>query len=253
MSSANTALKAIETHYKGYRFRSRLEARWAVFFDALGVTYAYEPEGYDLGDGFRYLPDFWLPGHEWYIEIKPTEPTQREIECVRRLAAQSGKHVVLLEGTPRAPRMDLEWDSFPEEVYYKAHIAYGHCRQWLSWGIQYDIDTMHEFLAGKGIEAPEWDGRIETLRTWTELDEAYYYCEYGNEHPRKRWGPADNNLAWGYRDDELTLIEEEQIHPYGTDARLRYAYKLAQQARFEHGETPTVRPYWEALPTMVTP
>jgi hypothetical protein len=25
--------KAIETHYKGYRFRSRLEARWAVFFD----------------------------------------------------------------------------------------------------------------------------------------------------------------------------------------------------------------------------
>ncbi|MCB6994492.1 hypothetical protein LI177_13475 [bacterium 210820-DFI.6.37] len=27
-------LKAIQTEYKGYRFRSRLEARWAVFFDA---------------------------------------------------------------------------------------------------------------------------------------------------------------------------------------------------------------------------
>ena len=26
-------IKAIETYYKGYRFRSRLEARWAVFFD----------------------------------------------------------------------------------------------------------------------------------------------------------------------------------------------------------------------------
>lgn len=27
-------IKAIDTYYKGYRFRSRLEARWAVFFDA---------------------------------------------------------------------------------------------------------------------------------------------------------------------------------------------------------------------------
>lgn len=40
----------IETRYKGYRFRSRLEARWAVFFDVLGVRWEYEPEGYDLTD-----------------------------------------------------------------------------------------------------------------------------------------------------------------------------------------------------------
>lgn len=37
-------IKPIETIYNGYRFRSRLEARWAVFFDALGVEYQYEPE-----------------------------------------------------------------------------------------------------------------------------------------------------------------------------------------------------------------
>ena len=51
-------IKAIETEYNGYKFRSRLEARWAVFFDALGVKYEYEPEGFDLGDGDYYLPDF---------------------------------------------------------------------------------------------------------------------------------------------------------------------------------------------------
>lgn len=51
-------MKAIETYYNGYKFRSRLEARWAVFFDALGVKYEYEPEGFDLGDGMYYLPDF---------------------------------------------------------------------------------------------------------------------------------------------------------------------------------------------------
>jgi hypothetical protein len=61
-----TGIKAIETSYKGYRFRSRLEARWAVFFDALGWEWDYEPEGFELeiatGDGelkhARYLPDF---------------------------------------------------------------------------------------------------------------------------------------------------------------------------------------------------
>lgn len=55
-------IKAIQTEYKGYLFRSRLEARWAVFFDACGVDWEYEPEGYDLGDGLFYLPDFLLHG-----------------------------------------------------------------------------------------------------------------------------------------------------------------------------------------------
>ena len=53
-------IKAIQTEYKGYKFRSRLEARWAVFFDAMGIQWEYEPEGYTLEDGTLYLPDFWL-------------------------------------------------------------------------------------------------------------------------------------------------------------------------------------------------
>ena len=52
-------IKAIETEYKGYRFRSRLEARWAIFFDACGFKWDYEPEGYEV-DGVKYLPDFRL-------------------------------------------------------------------------------------------------------------------------------------------------------------------------------------------------
>lgn len=65
-------IKAIETHYQGYRFRSRLEARWAVFFDALGIEWEYEKEGYQLWTGW-YLPDFWLPQFRFYAEIKPKE------------------------------------------------------------------------------------------------------------------------------------------------------------------------------------
>ena len=64
-------IKAIDTIYNGYRFRSRLEARWAVFFDAMGIDYEYEREGYDLGKVGWYLPDFWLPKYELWVEIKP--------------------------------------------------------------------------------------------------------------------------------------------------------------------------------------
>ena len=73
-------IKAIETTYKGYRFRSRLEARWAVFFDTVGIPWKYESEGYekemDIGDqvkNFRYLPDFFLPsiwGGGMFVEVK---------------------------------------------------------------------------------------------------------------------------------------------------------------------------------------
>jgi len=62
--------KVIETVYNGYRFRSRLEARWAVFFDAVGLPYEYEKEGFDLGEGDWYLPDFWLPSLQLWVEIK---------------------------------------------------------------------------------------------------------------------------------------------------------------------------------------
>ena len=41
-------IKPIETIYNGYRFRSRLEARWAVFFDALNIQCLYETEGEEL-------------------------------------------------------------------------------------------------------------------------------------------------------------------------------------------------------------
>lgn len=72
-------IKAIETRYKGYRFRSRLEARWAVFFDALGLEWEYEPEGFDLGEAGWYLPDFYLPQLDAWIEIKPKNGDREEV------------------------------------------------------------------------------------------------------------------------------------------------------------------------------
>src|SRR5690242_2299135 len=90
-------MKALATQYAGYLFRSRLEARWAVFFETLHLPYRYESEGYEL-DGICYLPDFWLPEQDCWLEIKGQSPTEVEQEKARRLALQSGKEVYLLAG-----------------------------------------------------------------------------------------------------------------------------------------------------------
>ena len=42
-------IQALPTKYDGCDFRSRIEARWAVFFNTLGLRYEYEREGFDLG------------------------------------------------------------------------------------------------------------------------------------------------------------------------------------------------------------
>jgi hypothetical protein len=89
--------KALETNYHGYRFRSWLEARWAVFFDHLGIDFLYEPEGYLL-EGKGYLPDFYLPRQNCFVEIKPKQPSTEELEKTRLLALHTGKEVYTLYG-----------------------------------------------------------------------------------------------------------------------------------------------------------
>ena len=96
----NVTIKPIETVYKGYRFRSRLEARWAVFFDALGIEWEYEPEGYLLDNGERYLPDFYLPNDNLYIEVKGVHPNDQYIKMLEKFGDDSGKAVLLVVGLP---------------------------------------------------------------------------------------------------------------------------------------------------------
>lgn len=111
--------RAIETLYRGHIFRSRLEARWAVFFTGLGIEYEYEPEGFDL-DGVWYLPDFKLPrfrdGHDLWVEIKPKGAERTGMENVKHAAfarnLDEGDAFVVLDGDPwRNIEQDyaLEW------------------------------------------------------------------------------------------------------------------------------------------------
>lgn len=82
-------ISAIPTLYKGFHFRSRSEARWAVFFDTFGLEWRYEQEGFNV-NGSLYLPDFWLPHLRVWFEVKGEEPTEEEIEKAENLTKASG-------------------------------------------------------------------------------------------------------------------------------------------------------------------
>lgn len=94
-------IKPLETHYAGHRFRSRLEARYAVFLDNLGVRWEYEPQGYRLPSG-PYLPDFWLPDVRdgMWLEIKPKDAPEDPRH--EELAESTGRDVAVASGMPWA-------------------------------------------------------------------------------------------------------------------------------------------------------
>jgi hypothetical protein len=92
-------IKAIATKYDGRFFRSRTEARWAVFFNAIGIKYEYEKEGFKLEHGC-YLPDFWLPEIDCWIEIKGEKPTENENNLCSDLAFETKKRCFLFVGNP---------------------------------------------------------------------------------------------------------------------------------------------------------
>lgn len=80
-------IAAIPTVYRGRQYRSRLEARWAAFFDRLGWTHEYEP--FDLG---AWSPDFAITQpFDALVEVKPiTELDRVTAEKIRSARVASG-------------------------------------------------------------------------------------------------------------------------------------------------------------------
>ena len=115
-------LQPIPTTYHGYRFRSRLEARWCVFFEARNITFDYEPEGFPLPGGGAYLPDFWLPQVSMWAEVKPSNDlarlaVDREIIHKATVVALGTNHpFVILDGMPRCTNYWTIWPDAMEPV-----------------------------------------------------------------------------------------------------------------------------------------
>jgi len=130
-----TELIAIDTFYNGYFFRSRTEARWAVFFDALGWEYDYEFEAFKLPSGV-YLPDFYFPKLNVWAEVKPGELLEFELIRCKELSFKmksndAGVDVLLLEGVPDLKSIrtiingDIGVNVIPVSIKEKQYPFYG--------------------------------------------------------------------------------------------------------------------------------
>lgn len=91
---------------------------WAAYFSFLRAPFVYEPEGFDLGPSGYYLPDFYLPKIDSFVEIKPDFIVDgRESPC-EALANETEKRVILIFGRPRV------WDHSPCEDGEENPIAF---------------------------------------------------------------------------------------------------------------------------------
>ena len=137
-------IKAIETKYNGYSFRSRTEAKWAYVFDRLNIKYLYENEGYELENGDWYLPDFYLPNHGFFIEIKGATPSQTELDKCSFLANGLSKPVVMAIGNP---------DDFNSLCFYGYNRPTGDSADQYFYDYYYtDIQGMDDFVS-HGLES----------------------------------------------------------------------------------------------------
>lgn len=95
-------IKAIETVYKNYHFRSRLEAQWAAFFDLVNWTWEYEPVDFN-----GWIPDFAIYGKDIvYVEVKPVVELPQDV-CRKIDNSGCDKEVLLVgQANPLPPGDD---------------------------------------------------------------------------------------------------------------------------------------------------
>jgi hypothetical protein len=196
---------AIETEYKGYLFRSRLEARWAVFFDELAIDWKYEQEGYEV-DGHRYLPDFWLPEEEVWVEVKGDRDGLRaDLDRMKAMLGPTSPLPGFKEG--RCPLIVLGEVPNISDCQTVMHPCFSRADGPLTRTWSFFVSMKN---GGGGLL---WDKQ----QSWMYLPHGKYV-----------WTDvADTPEAW---DPKPWIVETP-----GHLQRIQDAYKAARQARFEHG------------------
>ena len=74
------------------------------------MPYIYEPEGYTFED-YAYLPDFWMPSWNVFVEIKPAKPDQEEMKRYIAFAQHAGKSLLIFCGQPVWDGYHIVWCS----------------------------------------------------------------------------------------------------------------------------------------------
>jgi hypothetical protein len=207
-------IKAIETTYKGYRFRSRLEARWAVFFDAMRIPWKYEDQGYKReieynGETktYHYLPDFFLPD-PWgdggmFVEVKGDKYALQKNWWDNAQMHDWGGILPNFADSVGKRRGLLLLSDIPEA---STHKIYFHPVLQHNQG----IFKSYAFFTGAGLSVVENSPLAELLNIAPE---------YGLDASEDDW-----------------VIDTKQVPTDRYYDHVVKAYAAARSARFEHGE-----------------
>jgi hypothetical protein len=138
-----TSRFGLETFLNGRKYRSRLEARWSIFFDRLGIRYQYEPVIFP-----GYLVDFFIPQQPRFcentcFEIKPSDLAESETNQLGDFATENLPIYVLTE------LPDLDGDPPGDGYYY--------------FGRGWDNNQRFCVCSHCGIYGIRYEGRSERL------------------------------------------------------------------------------------------
>lgn len=206
-------IQAIETRYAGCRFRSRLEARWAVFFDSLGIRWEYEPQGFrvvpcatcnaHLRGSFEecvYLPDFRLPEQNVFFEVKGVAPDEGYEAMLATFSGHGDADLILAVGDiPNPDSYEVACGPTAEGLWMDVYFG-------ASWD---------------GVDGEEGHGGWDNYRAWCA-------CASGAHFGIEYMGYGDRINCGCPRPDGRFSSE---CHP-----KILAAYNAARSARFEHGE-----------------
>lgn len=215
-------MKAIETTYGGHRFRSRLEARWAVWLDHVGVNWEYESEGFEVGarlslrdENHFYLPDFWLPDLHLYAEVKGSLD---DGELYRLLDIAAGISASTTGGGCTGPVNDFivlgpiphgGWNTTTTTLPTRLHMHKG--------------DLQASGWSPLEVYGGCWGGQTIAYDVGGDLDTITDVSHVG--------------LSFETGQDLAGFLLHGGCGRTG-DQRVLDAYTAARQARFEHGQTP---------------
>jgi hypothetical protein len=170
--------KAHPTKYAGVLFRSRLEARWAAFFDLVKWKWEYEP--IDLP---RWVPDFKVEFECWASRCDRSE-------------SELGSHTLLVEVKP-----------YSNIEQFNGHSAVGYPMDGLSAeavGLL-GIDPSVSYWRTKcGIKAPYDRTKPNDPPGFCELSVPELIDIWGDEsdkvsYSERRWREAGNLTQWAGR------------------------------------------------------
>lgn len=175
--AGNYSIRAIETKFRSYVFRSRLEAKWAAMFEMLGWRWDYEPVNFN-----GWVPDFVIYGHKTvYVEVKPTIVFLPEIGD-KMLASGCEEEMLLVGQYPclhdeLCDSVGIGWNAEPDIPEMQGYRAFDDAL-WQKWDHGY----------GFGSESQSWRCRI----TGQHVSSPHGLYEVNENEIRDLWANAAN-------------------------------------------------------------